>query len=171
VIRRSNFARKLTRIAGYAAVLVVVAWVVAVLASPGARRGYGVWLTARGMELPAEARGQASAEVWIDRMPALCLRGTCPGLPMSMSVTLPAEALRGGLDADSGWILVGPVVYAVRMERLTERPSLSSPYWSGHTWTQLGPEGLPVGVLVRFREAGKPPRVLRFTGVRVESTW
>lgn len=169
--RRSTLARRLARIAGYAAVLVVVAWVVAVLASPGARRGYGVWLTARDMELSAEGRDQASADVWIDRMPALCLRGTCPGLPMSMSVTLPAEALRGGLGADSAWILVGPVVYGVRMERLTERRSPSSPHWSGHTWTQLGPEGLPVGVLVRFREPGKPPRVLRFAGVWVESTW
>ena len=151
--------------------LAILAWVVAVLASARARRGYGLWLTARSMELPAGARERATVGVAVDHMGVLCFDGPCPGRPMSMGVTLPDEALRLGMDADSAWILVGPVVYGVRMERLTERPSPSSPHWSGQTWTQLGPDGLPAGVLVRFREPGKPPRVLRFTGVRVESTW
>lgn len=171
VTRRSTLARRLLRIAGYAAVLVVVAWVVAVLASSGARRGYGLWMTARGMELPAGARERATVGVAVDHMGVLCFDGPCPGLPMSMGVTLPVEALRPGLDADSAWVLVGPVVYGMRMERRTEAVPPASALWIGHTWTQLGPEGLPVGVLVRFREPGKPPRVLRFTGVWVESTW
>lgn len=143
----------------------------AVLASPGARRGYGLWLTARSVELPAGTQDRATVDVSVDHMPALCLRGTCPGLPMSVIVTLPGQAVRPGLNADSAWILVGPAAYALRMDRITGHSSLPSPYWSGHAWTRMGPEGLPVGVLVRFREPRKPPRVLRFTGVRVGSTW
>ncbi|HEX2079181.1 MAG TPA: hypothetical protein VHG08_15760 [Longimicrobium sp.] len=166
---RFTVARRLARIAGYAAVLAVVAWMAAVLASPGARRGYGLWITARSMELPGGGPDRASAGVWVDHMGVLCFDGPCPGLPMTIGLTLPAEAPR--VDADSAWILVGPVVYGFRMERLTGHPTLTLPHWSGHTWTRLGPEGLPVGVLVRFREPGRPPRVLRFTGVRVGSTW
>jgi hypothetical protein len=166
VIRRSTLADRLARIAGYVALLAIVAWMVAVLASSAARRGYGLWVTGRSVE--AAARRSASAAVWIDRMPALCLRGTCPGLPMNVSVNLPPRAAR--LNADSSWIINGPIVYPVRMEARAEPLDDGRAWWTGHTWTR-GLEGPWVGVLIRFREPGKPPRVMRFTGVRVETAW
>lgn len=156
--------RRSARVAGYAVAVVSIAWTLAVLASPDARRGYVLWATARSLDSHAAER--ATTSVSVDRMPTLCLGGPCPGRPINVVVTLPAAALRNRANADSAWILVGPVVYAVRLEHAEE---LSR--WSGRSWTRLEPSGFPAGVLVRVREPGGPSRVLRFAGVRIESAW
>jgi hypothetical protein len=56
----------------------------------------GVWLTARGMELSADARERATVGVAVDHMGVLCFDGPCPGLPMSMGVTLPCRGASPG---------------------------------------------------------------------------
>jgi hypothetical protein len=164
-------ARRWMRRLGWLCAGCALMCVAAVLLSPTGRRGYGLLLSARSMDVPAGERVTALA--WVDHMPRICYRMPCDGGdPLNLSVALPrGSTMRREIDADSAWIIAGPMVYGFR---LREVPA-SNPFWP-RTWVGHQRTGLPldwarVGVLVRFREPGKPPRVLRVYAVPVGTTW
>lgn len=166
-MRARRWMRRLGRFCAGCALLCVAA----VLLSPAARRGYGVLLTARSMEVPVGER--VTARAWVDHMPAVCFSTPCEGgTPLTLSVALPAgSAVRRDIQADSAWIMAGPVVYGFGLEEITSSRHSWPRDWVGHHRTRLPLELGRVGVLVRFREPGKPPRVVRFLAVPVHATW
>jgi hypothetical protein len=160
--------RRLRRFAAWAAAILALAWMVAVLASPAARRGYGLWLTARGMRMPGDAHERAAVSAYVDHMPRLCLNRPCEAAwPLTVMVTTPAG--EASLEPDSAWIIAGPAVYGMRMRTGLEPHRSGRREWGGSTGSLLPLELMRVGVIVRFRELGNPPRVLRFWAVPVGS--
>lgn len=160
---------RLRRLVAGAAAILALAWIVAVLASPAARRGYGLWLTARGLRMPGNAHEQAAVTASVDHMPRLCLNRPCDAAwPLTVMVTTPAGET--SLEPDSAWIIAGPAVYGMGMEDAKSFGTTPG-QWIGASGTRLPLELMRVGILVRFRESGQPPRVLRFWAVPVHSTW